>query len=94
MSAVPSLEVEQLQLGVAQANVPTLLMVLVQLTGDRRWLADPYRPSKSRGLSDNETGGFDVEVQNEIRAAALHAIVAWKNGTPVAIAEPSPSTHR
>ena len=30
---------------VALANVPTLLMVLVQRTGDRRWLEDPTAPS-------------------------------------------------
>ena len=43
---------------VAIANVPTLLMVLVQLTGDRRWLAETYRPLRSRGLSDNDSGGL------------------------------------
>jgi 4-hydroxyacetophenone monooxygenase len=90
MNSVNAFDTEQLERGVAQANVPTLLMVLVQLTGEQKWLADPYRPSKSRGLSDNETGGFTPDVQSEIRAAALSAIVAWKSGTPIAIPEPSP----
>lgn len=72
------------------ANVPTLLMVLVHLTGDRRWLHDPYRPTRTRGLDDNDTGGLPEDVQDEIRAAALDAIVAWDAGAPVAIDAPSP----
>ena len=36
----------ELEAGVCTANVPTLLMVLVHLTGDRRWLADRYRPAR------------------------------------------------
>lgn len=71
------------------ANVPTLLMVLVQLTGDRRWLAEPYRPSVGRGLSDNDSGGLSDDVQAEIREAAISAILAWRDGGPVAIVEPS-----
>ncbi|MFD0388283.1 hypothetical protein ACFQ4K_11345 [Tistrella bauzanensis] len=31
------------------ANIPTLLMVLVQLTGDPSWLNAPYRPRRGRG---------------------------------------------
>jgi 4-hydroxyacetophenone monooxygenase len=84
------IEAAQLKQGIAQANLPTLLMVLVQLTGDMRWLAEPYLPSKSRGLSDNETGGFSELIQAEIRCAAQAAILAWNAGTPVAISEPSP----
>jgi 4-hydroxyacetophenone monooxygenase len=74
---------------VAVANVPTLLMVLVQLTGDLHWLEEPYRPTKSRGLSDNDTGGLPEEIQDEIREAALQAILEWRDGAPPAIPEPS-----
>ena len=41
---------------VAFANIPTLLMVLVQLTGDLGWLDEPYRLSRTKGMSDNDTG--------------------------------------
>ena len=71
------------------ANVPTLLMVLVQLTGELRWLDSPYRPVKSRGLSDNETGGLPVDVQREVRAAALDAVRAWRDGKPAVLERPS-----
>ncbi len=32
---------------VARANIPTLLMVLVQLTGELQWIRAPYRPIQS-----------------------------------------------
>ena len=78
-----------LRAAVAQANVPTLLMVLVQMTGEQKWLDDPYRPSRGRGMSDNDTGGLDRAVQEEIRAAALEAIIAWHEGRPLAIPRPT-----
>jgi 4-hydroxyacetophenone monooxygenase len=74
---------------VALANIPSLLMALVQLTGERRWLEDPYRPTRGRGMSDNDSGGLPDERQLEIREAALEAILAWRAGRPVAIPVPS-----
>lgn len=75
---------------VAVANVPSLLMVLVQLTGEQRWLEPPYRPSRSIGLGDNDTGGLPDAVQQEIRDAALEAILAWRAGKPPALPSPTP----
>jgi 4-hydroxyacetophenone monooxygenase len=43
---------------IAIANVPTLLTLLAQLTGDMRWLEEPYRPQRARGMGDNNTGGL------------------------------------
>lgn len=57
------------------ANVPTLLVLLAQLTDDDRWLRAPYRPSKPRGNDDNDSGGLPPEVQDEVRAAALAAFL-------------------
>ncbi len=70
---------------IAIANVPALLMVLVQLTGDKRWLQDPYRIRRAGGTGDNDTGGLSDEIQKEIRDAALAAILAWKGGKPIAL---------
>ena len=75
---------------VAVANIPTLLMVLVQLTGERRWLHDPYRPVRPRGMGDNDSGGLPEALQREVRDAALEAILAWRDGRPVAIPTPPP----
>lgn len=74
---------------IAIANVPTLLMVLFQMTGERRWLEEPYHPTRTQGLGDNDSGGFPEEVQDEIRAAALGAILAWQAGRPLAVPVPS-----
>ena len=40
---------------------PTLLMVLVQLTGDLAWLEDPYRPARGRGIDTNDACGLPAE---------------------------------
>jgi 4-hydroxyacetophenone monooxygenase len=74
---------------VAMANVPTLLMMLVQLTGEHHWIEPPYRPTRPRGVSDNDDGGMPESVQTEVREAALEAILAWRSGRPVAIPKPS-----
>ena len=71
------------------ANIPTLLMVLVQLTGDERWLEHPYRPTRLRGMGDNDTGGLSEAAQREVRDAAYESILAWRRGRPVALPEPS-----
>jgi 4-hydroxyacetophenone monooxygenase len=71
------------------ANLPSLVAVVYQLTGDRRFLADPYRPTRSRGMEDNDLGGFAPAVQAEIRAAAVDAVRAWAAGRPPAVPAPT-----
>ncbi len=72
------IDLGRLKLGIDQANIPTLLMVLVQLTGNDRWLKEPFAPRRGRGLDDNDSGGLPVDIQNEIRAAAKEAIAGWR----------------
>src|SRR5450432_2356625 len=74
--------------GVKQANIPTLIPVLVQLTGERKWLEPPYAPRRGRGLDDNDTGGLPGAIRDEIKSAAHEAIVNWLDGAPVALARP------
>ena len=83
-------EDERWRKAISLANVPTLLALLVQLTGDMHWLADRYRPSRSRGLSDNDSAGLGTDVQEEVRAAAADAVLAWYHGAAVALPEPEP----
>ena len=71
------------------ANLPSLVPVLYQLTGDSRYLADRYRPTRSRGMEDNDPGGFSPELQAEIRAAAVDAVLAWAGGRPPAVPAPT-----
>ena len=88
-SAVHPADETQLRASIQAADLPALLMVLFQLTGDHRWLEDPYRPTRTRGLEDNRLGGLSDEIQAEVREAAVAAILAWAAGEPVA--EPTPT---
>ncbi|WP_068073617.1 flavin-containing monooxygenase [Novosphingobium lentum] len=78
-----------LQAAIATANVPTLACILVQLTGDRRWIEGNYVPTRTRGLEDNDDGGLPETVQQEIKDAAFDALTAWFNGRPLAMPNPS-----
>jgi 4-hydroxyacetophenone monooxygenase len=80
---------DRLREAVAAANIPSLIPLLVQLTGDERWLDDPYRPTRARGLDDHDDGGLPEPVQAQIREAAVGAVQAYLDGAPVAIPDPS-----
>jgi len=69
---------------VRMANIPSLLAMLVQLTGDEKWINDPYRPVRPVGVDDNDGGGLDPAIQDEIRNAAMQAVLGYKLGVPVA----------
>lgn len=75
---------KQISEALAVANVPTLILLLHQFTGDPRWLEAPFMPERGRGLDDNDSGGLPDAVQQEVRAAALEVITAWRDGTPIA----------
>ena len=66
----------------AQADLRVLLMVLVHLTGDRRWLAPPFRPRRDVRLIADEHAGLPDAVRAEIRAAA-HACLSDSALQPV-----------
>jgi 4-hydroxyacetophenone monooxygenase len=80
----------RLERALERANLPTLVMVLFQLTGDARWLEDPFRPTAGRGLSPHDDGGFPGHVARELREATADAVVAWAEGTPAAVPAPDP----
>lgn len=81
----------ELRSALAAANIPSLLMTLFQLTGEEKWLEDPYRPTKNRGLGDHRTGGLPDERQREIRNSAEEAIRNYLAGTPPAVPSPGRS---
>jgi 4-hydroxyacetophenone monooxygenase len=70
----------ELQEALAVANIPTLLLLLTHLTGDDRWVQDPYRPQRGKPLTDNDTAGLSEELQLEVREAALEVILAHEAG--------------
>lgn len=87
MADTSAYEIELFQKGLAEAlpaaNIPTLLLLLYQFTGDDRWLMPPFTPEKSR-WDDNDSGGLLPAMQEEVRVAALEAITAWRSGEPIA----------
>ena len=71
---------ERLQVALEDANLPTLLLVLQHLTGDSKWTRPPYRPARGKPLDDNDSGGLSPELQAEVRASALEAVIAFYEG--------------
>jgi 4-hydroxyacetophenone monooxygenase len=74
---------------IAMANIPSLLMVTYQLTGDEKWLQEPYRPLRGRGIDDNDDGRLDPAIQEHIRIGALAAIRHWQATGEIALPRPS-----
>src|ERR1700761_2599948 len=56
---------------IAEADIRCLLMVLVHLTGDERWLEPPYQPRRDVRLIPDPDAGVSPEIQDEIRSAVL-----------------------
>ena len=69
-----------LESALAEANVPTLLMVLVHLTGSSYWLSSRFHCGRVVGLDDDGSGGLSEEVRREVIAAARREILRWKHG--------------
>ncbi|MEE2033029.1 flavin-containing monooxygenase [Rhodococcus chondri] len=80
LSVTLSADDAQLQTALTQANLPTLLLVLAHVTRDPKWLEEPYRPTRTLALHDNDTGGLPDNVQQEIRAAAFDTLRALRDG--------------
>src|SRR6266851_1905526 len=56
---------------IAEGDIRVLLMVLVHMTGDERWLQPPYKPQRDVRLIPDPEAGVPKEIQDEIRAAVL-----------------------
>lgn len=71
---------------IAEGDIRVLLMVLVHMTGDQRWLEPPYKPKRDVRLIPDPQAGVPQEIQYEIRAAVLKL---FADGEPrPAIADP------
>jgi 4-hydroxyacetophenone monooxygenase len=56
---------------IAEGDIRCLLMVLVHMTGDERWLEPPYKPKRDVRLIPDPDAGLPSDVQDEIRSAVL-----------------------
>ena len=68
-----------LRCAIAEADIRCLLMVLVHMTGDQRWLEPPYKPKRDVRLIPDPDAGVPAELQDEIRAAIVEL---FAHGTP------------
>lgn len=59
---------------IAGADIRVLLMVLFHLSGDRRWLNEPFRPQRDIRLFADESAGLPQELQEQVRAAVFTAL--------------------
>jgi 4-hydroxyacetophenone monooxygenase len=64
---------------IAEGDIRVLLMVLVHMTGDMKWLAPPYTPRRDIRLIPDPQAGVPRQIQDEIRAAVLKL---FANGEP------------
>jgi 4-hydroxyacetophenone monooxygenase len=67
---------------IAEGDIRVLLMVLVHMTGETRWLEPPYRPRRDVRLIPDPDAGVPKEIQDEIRAAVLKL---YENGEPKSV---------
>lgn len=84
-STVPS--AEQIRSALEEASIPVLLSVLVQLTGDRKWLREPFT-CEPPGLEDPLDGGLSAEAQEVVRQSALAVLANHFEGPAPASIEP------
>ena len=59
---------------VADADLRVLLMCVYHLTGDGRWLAEPYKPAHDVNLIADEQAGLSDEAAHRLRAVAAELI--------------------
>lgn len=66
-----------------EVNLPTLLLVMAQISGDDRWLSDRYKPEPitvpEGSLFPDDSGGFSQKMASEIREAAFELLIGCRD---------------
>ncbi|MEE8600070.1 flavin-containing monooxygenase [Euzebya tangerina] len=70
------LDADQLRQALSEADMPVLAMVMVHLTGDRRWIEEPYQPARDVRLFPDESGGLTEQAQQDLRDAVFEAVLS------------------
>jgi 4-hydroxyacetophenone monooxygenase len=80
---------DEMRAAVAQGDLRILLMCLVHLTGDHRWLEPPFQPRRDVRLVADPAAGLSEDAASEIRRAIVDLCA---HGTPAAvISDPGPA---
>jgi 4-hydroxyacetophenone monooxygenase len=72
----PALDHDALRDALSEADIPVLLMVLVHLTGEQKWLRAPYLPKRAGRIFAEESGGLAADLQRDVRDAAFRTLSA------------------
>ncbi|ATD69361.1 MULTISPECIES: flavin-containing monooxygenase [Gordonia] len=80
----------ELEAALEEANLPILLGSLALLTGDDRWIREPFLPTPPPDLGDHDGGGFGPELATRIRQEAHTAMCAWRDGDLMMSDPPAP----
>lgn len=78
MSVHLKLGLDDLKVAVVEADLRVLLMVLVHLTGDEKWLQAPFKPKRDIRLISDPSAGLPPEVQQIIRDSAVDLLASEK----------------
>jgi 4-hydroxyacetophenone monooxygenase len=81
---------DELRAALQEANLPTLLAALTQLTGDDTWLTGRFRPGLPLGVDDSDSAGLSSELQQAARDEAFGVLRAWHDGLLEPAPPPSP----
>ena len=84
---------DDLRAALQDVNLPNMLMVVAQLTGDARWLSPRYAPmpivAPQGSMFPDDTGGYAPDVAQEIRDAAFDVLRRVRDGELALPAPPS-----
>ncbi|MDF3312243.1 NAD(P)/FAD-dependent oxidoreductase [Rhodococcus sp. T2V] len=74
---------EQIRRRLEAADHRVLLMSLFHMTGDEKWLQEPYSPVRDARLVPDPSAGLSTEVREEIRDAIAKHLVDPEVGTAI-----------
>lgn len=84
---------DDLRAALQDVNLPNLLMVVAQLTGESRWLAARYAPkpitTPEGSMFPDDSGDYAPEIAQEIREAAVAVLRRVRDGELALPAAPS-----
>ena len=93
MAVSTSLTPEQIRAMVADGDLRIMLMCLVHLTGNHKWLEPPFTPRRDVRLVADPRAGLPEEVADEIRTAVADLLIAGRADPTVVvpvISDPGP----
>ena len=79
-----AIDPDRLREALSDADLRVLLMVMYHLSGERKWISEPYLPRRDVRLIADESAGFGPEIARSIRDAAFGMLAG---GAPAAVVD-------